>query len=80
MATINLDTKFTYQNRVSTAATTTITFGVTGLGENLSESALTELAIADIRLYMTKPYTVESVDARYVDEEFIVKVQSIPAN
>lgn len=77
---INIDTRFTYTNRVSTEATSTITFGITGFGENLSESALGELAIADIRTRMTKPYKVESVDARYVNEELVVKVTSVPAS
>jgi hypothetical protein len=77
---ITTDTRFTYENRVSTLAITTITFGVTGFGENLSESTLGELALADIALQQTKKWEVESVGARYVDEEFIVKVHSVPAS
>lgn len=84
MSTITTATQFTYKDRVYTGATTTITFGVTGLGENLSESTLAEIALADVALYMTKKYELdgelsEAVASGYIDEEFIVKVYSLPA-
>lgn len=83
MSTITTATQFTYKDRVSTGATTTITFGVTGLGENLSDAALGEIALADVALYMTKKYELDgepadAVYSTYMGEEFVVKVYSLP--